>query len=78
MVPSFGCSCVDGLGAAESPSRWRSCKVQEKMGEGGIDDRGIVMEVDEVWNVFLQRFSLVLVAGNIYVVHGAFLFGMVI
>ena len=49
MVTSFGCSCVDGLGASQSPSCWRSCKVRGKMGEGGIDDRDIVMGVE--WKV---------------------------
>ena len=51
MVTSFGCSCVDGPGAAQTPSRWRSCKVREKIGEGGTDDRGIVMEVEGAWNL---------------------------
>ena len=51
MVTSFGCSCLDGPGASQSPSRWRSCKVWEKMGEGGINDRGIVMEVEGAWNL---------------------------
>ena len=39
------CSCVNGRGAAQCSSCWRSCKVRGKMGEGGIDDRDIVMEV---------------------------------
>ena len=51
MVISFACSCVDGLGAAQSPSYWRSCKVWGKMGEGGIDDRGILMEVEGARNL---------------------------
>ena len=46
MVTSFGCSCVDGPGATQSPSRWRSCKVRGKLGEGGIDNRAIIMEVE--------------------------------
>ena len=51
MVTSFGCSCVDGSGAAQSPSNWRSCRVRGKMGEGGIDDRGILMEVEGASNL---------------------------
>ena len=51
MVTSFGCSCVDGLGAGQSPSHWRSFKVRGKIEEGGIDDKGIVMEVEGAWNV---------------------------
>ena len=51
MVTSFSCSCVDGRGAAQSPSRWRSCKVWGKMGEGGVDDTGIIMEVEGAWNL---------------------------
>ena len=51
MVTSFCCSCVDGSGATQSPSRWKSCRVWGKMGEGGIDDRGIVMEVEGAWNL---------------------------
>ena len=51
MSTSFGCSCVDGSGAAQSPSRWRSCKVRGTMEEGQIDDRGIVMEVEGAWNL---------------------------
>ena len=46
MVTSFGCSCVDGPEATQSPSHWRSCKVQGKMAEDGIDDRSM-----EVWKV---------------------------
>ena len=51
MVSSFGCSCVDGPGAAQSPSCWKSCKVRGKIGEGGIDDRGIIMKVEGAWNL---------------------------
>ena len=51
MVISFGCSCVDGLGATQSPSHWRYCNVRGKMGESGIDDRDIVMEVEGAWNL---------------------------
>ena len=51
MVTSFGCSCVDGLGATQGPSHWRSCKVLGKMGEGGIDDRDIAIEVEGAWNL---------------------------
>ena len=51
MVTSFGCSCVGGLGAGQSPSHWRSFKVRGKIGEGGIDDKGIVMEVEGAWNL---------------------------
>ena len=51
MVTSFGSSCVDGPVAAQSPIRWRSCRVRGKMEEGGIDDRGIVMEVEGAWNL---------------------------
>ena len=51
MVTSFGCSCVDGPGAAQTPSRWRSCKVRGKIEEGGTDDRGIIMEVEGAWNL---------------------------
>ena len=51
MVTSFGCSCVDGPGAGQRPSRWRSFKVRGKIGEGGIDDKGIVMEVEGAWNL---------------------------
>ena len=51
IVSSFGCSCVDGPGAAQSPSCWKSCKVREKIGEGGIDDRGIVIKVEGEWNL---------------------------
>ena len=51
MVTSFSCSCVDGRRAAQSYSRWRSCKVPGKMGEGRMDDRGIVMEVEGAWNL---------------------------
>ena len=46
MVTSFGCSCVDGPGATQSPSQWRSCKVRGKLGKGGIDNRAIIMEVE--------------------------------
>ena len=46
MVTSFGCSCVDGLGAAQNPSPWRCCKVRGKIGEGRIDGRGIVMDME--------------------------------
>ena len=46
MVTSFGCSCVDGCGAAQSSSQWGSCKVLGKVGEGRINDRGILMEVE--------------------------------
>ena len=51
MVTSFGCSCVDGRGAAQSLNFLRSCKVQGKKGEGGIDDRDIVIEVEGAWNL---------------------------
>ena len=51
MVTSFGCFFVDGPVVTQSPSRWRSCKVQGKIGEGRIDDRGIVMEVEDAWNL---------------------------
>ena len=50
-MTSFGCSCVDGPGAGQSPSRWRSFKVRGKIGEGGIDDKSIVMEVEGAWNL---------------------------
>ena len=40
IVTSSGCSCVDGLGAAQSSNHWRSCKVRGKMGESGMDDLG--------------------------------------
>ena len=46
MVTSFGCSCVDGLGAAQNPSPWRCCKVLGKIGESRIDGRGIVMDME--------------------------------
>ena len=51
MVTSFGCSCVDGPGAAQSPSCWRSCKVWGKIEEDGIVDRSIVIEVEGAWNL---------------------------
>ena len=51
MVTSFGCSCVDGPGAAQSPSHGKSCKVRGKTGDGGIDDRGIIMQVEGAWNL---------------------------
>ena len=46
MVTFFGCSCVDGCGAAQSFSQSGSCKVRKKMGEGWINGSGIVMEVE--------------------------------
>ena len=43
MVTSFGCCCVIGRLALQSPSCWRSCKVQGKMEEGEMEgDRGMV------------------------------------
>ena len=51
MVTSFGCSHVDSRGAAQSLNRWRSCKVQGKMGKGRMNDRGMVMDVEGMWNL---------------------------
>ena len=45
-------SCADGKGASPSPKRWRSCKVCGKIGEGEMGgDRGMVMELEGVWNL---------------------------
>ena len=52
MVTSFGCCCVDGRGVPQSPNRWISRKMQGKMEEGEMeDDKGMVMEVEGVWNL---------------------------
>ena len=54
MVTSFGYCSVDGMGTPnppplQSPNRWRSCKLQGKIGESEKEDgRGIVMEVTGV------------------------------
>ena len=52
IVTSLGCCYVDGRGAPQSPNRWRSCKVRGRIEEGEIgSDRGMVMEVEGVWNL---------------------------
>ena len=51
IVTSFGCSHVDGRGAAQSPNCWRSCKIQGKMGKGRMDDMGMVMDMECMWNL---------------------------
>ena len=44
MVTLFGCCCVNGRGAPQSPNCWRSCKVLGKMREGEMEDhRGMVL-----------------------------------
>ena len=49
MVTSFGCFS-DGKRAPKSRNRWRSCRVQRKMGEGEMEeDRDTVIEVEGLW-----------------------------
>ena len=40
-LTSFDCCCADSWGDLQSPNRWRSCKLEGKMGKGEMGcDKG--------------------------------------